>query len=435
MYLIVIHVPFQDAGPGRVRVGADWGRSLHLLRDSLRGRLGPVVVAAPALPAHADWTQQPPVTLHTEREQIFFVKLCDADLRPRRFWRQAGAVYRRCLALARKADVVHAGMNDLFRPISPLGFRAAVMAGRPTVFVEDTDAVAQLRQLSQGRHRWRTELYCRTYEQVMRWAVARADLALLKGRSLHARYGRCARNARDFQDTSYSKAWVIPEAELNAKLAEATTATVLRCVSIGRLVSRKGVDETLRVVAAMEALGISTDLEIIGDGPEAAPLRRLADTLGLRSRVRFSGPAVYGRDLVARLRRFHIMLFTPTAEDTPRSLFDALAAGLPVAGYAVDYVQSVLAGEQCGVMGPVRRPAELAREVARLWHDRPRFSALIQRAAAAGRRNAAEAWYARRAEWTLEAVRARRLPDRQPAAMAELRRRDTAQYPSEAQSK
>ena len=55
MYLIVIHVPFQDAGPGRVRVGADWGRSLHLLRDSLRGRLGPVVVAAPALPARATY--------------------------------------------------------------------------------------------------------------------------------------------------------------------------------------------------------------------------------------------------------------------------------------------------------------------------------------------------------------------------------------------
>ncbi len=408
MYLIVIQVPFQEVAPGVARVGAEWARELQLLRDSLGGRYGRIVVAAPTLPADFEWVELQPVELKATEERISFVRLCDANLRTRHFWPRAASVLRRCLALAKEADVVHAGMSDLYRPIAQFGFFAGLKARVPTVFVEDTDTVTQLLQLNGGARRWGTRLYCHLYGRIMRFAVTRADLSLLKGRLLHARYARFASNARDFHDTSYSGGWVIPESQLDAKISELARSSTLRCLSLGRLVARKGVDETLRVVAELNAMGVPVELDVIGDGPARGALETQVRRSGLESVVRFLGARPYGRQLVEHLRRYHLMLFTPIAEDTPRSLFDCLAAATPIAGYAIDYLRSLLTSEQCGVAAPVRAADVLACEIRDLWINRERLCSLVRRAAAAGRRNSAEVWYARRAGWTFDISHKRR---------------------------
>ncbi len=404
MYLVVIHVPFQTTGEDAVRVGAEWARELQLLRDSLEGRFGEIVVAAPELPPDFSWNEQHPVELSPSREGIRFVRLCRAHLRARQFWPRAWGVYRRCRRLAGEASVVHAGLSDLFRPIAQFGFLAALRAGVPTVFVEDTDTVTQLLQLDGDRPRWRTRFYCDLYGRLMRWAVARADLALLKGRLLHDRYGRFARNARDFHETSYSTAWVIPEEVLAAKMRELAAGPALRCVSLGRLVPRKGVDQSLAVVARLRKLGVPVELDVLGDGPQRSELETLASRAGLNGSVRFLGSRPYDQSFVEGLRSYHLMLFTPTAEDTPRSLFDCFAAGVPVAAFDIDFIRVLLMEERCGVAAPCGDVEALAERIRELWAERSRLAELVRLAAVAGQRNAAENWYARRAQWTFDAA-------------------------------
>ena len=47
MYSVVISVPFRRMNDRVCEVAGDWGKSIVLLRDSLQGRFGPLVIAAP----------------------------------------------------------------------------------------------------------------------------------------------------------------------------------------------------------------------------------------------------------------------------------------------------------------------------------------------------------------------------------------------------
>jgi len=73
-------------------------------------------------------------------------------------------------------------------------------------------------------------------------------------------------------------------------------------VYLGRLVSEKGVPILLQAAAKLLDAGYSFRLKVIGDGPERAKLQKIADSLGLESRVSFLGPLTgepLGNELVA----------------------------------------------------------------------------------------------------------------------------------------
>lgn len=403
-YLLTIHVPFQPIAPRTVRLASDWARSLRLLRDSFGGQFHRFIVAAPAIPVDADWAEQKPVEFSCAAEGFEFVRLCQAGLRTRRFWPQAPAVYRRCRTLAAEATVVHTGMSDLFRPIGFLGFLAAYRAGVPTVFVEDNDVIAESDQMNADRHRWRWWFYSRMRSRLTRWVVARADLSLLKGPLLNARFSRFAKNARDFHDTSHSEVWVMPDAKVENKVDALPQSCTLRCVSVGRLISRKGLDESFCAIAAARRLGVPAELDVIGQGPDRTRLETMVRKLELGPFVKFLGGREYGKALIDELSQYHLMLFTSRFEETPRALFDAVAAAVPIAGYATAYVRSVIESESCGVLAPIGDAAGLAAQIRRLWDDRRMLIGLTRNAAGAGRRHAAERWYQRRAEWVNQII-------------------------------
>ncbi|MBN1491133.1 MAG: glycosyltransferase family 4 protein [Phycisphaerae bacterium] len=407
MYLVVINVPFRSCGPGAAEVASDWGRALALLRDSFHGRFGPLVVAAPELPpGDGPLGSQEPYRLDASDDGISFVRLGDTRWRARDFWRHHRAIRARCRDLARRAEVVHAGMGNLWQPYAYVGFCAGLKAGITTVFVQDGDAVGRLLDLAAGRgllHRFRTRLYCTVYERRARRAVARADLSLLKGRAVNARYGRFARNARDFYDTSYPSDDVIPPTELSAKIDRIRAGKPLRCLSLGRLEDFKRVDDSVRAVDAAVRQAVPVQLDIIGNGPDTGRLRALVDDLGAGAHVRFLGARPYGPALLRELRSYHVYLFTSTADETPRSVFDAFAAGCPLLAYALPYTEQVVDETGAGRCVPRGDRAALARVLTDWCEERSALIDKMRLAAAAGADNSADAWYARRAQWTIEA--------------------------------
>ena len=76
-------------------------------------------------------------------------------------------------------------------------------------------------------------------------------------------------------------------------------------VFLGRLVSDKGVDLLLRAYAELDRP--DWPLTIIGTGPEGALLKRLAEELGISSRVLFLGP-LQGEALVRVLNQHELMV-------------------------------------------------------------------------------------------------------------------------------
>lgn len=407
MYLVTIHVPIYTQGGERL-LATDWKRSLILLRDSFDGRFGRIQVVAPSLDAHSVRSDQP-LELVQPSDEIDLTPSFALNSRTHEFWTKHVHTWRRDVEAALpSADVVHSGFCDVYRPMNFVGFLAALRADKPTVFVQDTDQVLQVSELNHDRpllQRVEARAYCELYERSVRFGVARASLSLLKGRSLQSRYGRFAKNAKSFHDTSYLTREVVSREDLEQRIAELLRGErPLRLVYCGRLEARKGLDESIDALARARAQGAQVTFDIIGDGAERGALERQTQNLGVKAAVRFLGMRVYGRELLADLARYDALLFTPIAEDTPRMIFDGYAAGLPLLGYGIGYVREREAEDGAARSVAVRDPAAVATLICSMDREREQLAKLARRAHEAALYHAADAWYRRRAEWTYEAA-------------------------------
>lgn len=407
MFLLPIIVPIYVDGERRL-VTTDWKRSLELLRDSLPERLLPVVVVAPWLSAATADRAQCLEPIDRLSDGIELDPAIPLPPRARHYWLRGRAQWRARVAdrIAR-ASVVQAGLDDLRRPLMFDALKLAFAASKPTVFVQDTDVVVQMRELAKSRSasaRLKTQFYSRAHERGIRWSVARASLTLLKGRALMRRYGPYARNAREFHDTNYTSAEIIPLKTVLERTVTLASERPVRLVYCGRLVARKGVHRSIELLLGARARGANVELDIIGDGDERAMLEALVARLELPGRVRFLGSVAYGPELIRQLAAYDALFFTPTAEDTPRMIFDGYAAGLPLIASDIDYVVERAHSEEAAVVLPrADRDASIER-LARLCRERGELAALACAAHAAAEHHAADEWYKRRATWVLEAI-------------------------------
>lgn len=113
---------------------------------------------------------------------------------------------------------------------------------------------------------------------------------------------------------------------------DSRTTRNLDLLFVGRLVSDKGVDILLRALADLGDLGVRPGLTIVGDGPEAGPLRELVARLKLGEQVRFTGQVV-GEEL-AEVYRSHEILVVPSRYDEPFGIvaLEGIASGCIVVG-------------------------------------------------------------------------------------------------------
>jgi colanic acid/amylovoran/stewartan biosynthesis glycosyltransferase WcaL/AmsK/CpsK len=159
-------------------------------------------------------------------------------------------------------------------------------------------------------------------------------------------------------------------------LRERQAGSMLRVLTVGRLVEKKGVDLGLEAVAALAARGVPVHYDIVGDGPLHARLEARATELGLGSRVAFHG--WQNQASVARLMQGSDILLAPSRTDStgdkegiPVTLMEAMASGLPVVSTRhsgipelVEHGVSGWLAEESEVAGLVMGLAMLAGDVA-----------------------------------------------------------------------
>jgi glycosyltransferase involved in cell wall biosynthesis len=103
---------------------------------------------------------------------------------------------------------------------------------------------------------------------------------------------------------------------------------------VGRIQLRqKGHDTALRVVTRLLQAGHQLHLMIIGDGPDTPVVRRLADELGIASRIRFLG---WRQDIGVLIPLLDTVLLPSRFEGLPQTALQAATAHVPVVGYSVD---------------------------------------------------------------------------------------------------
>ena len=108
---------------------------------------------------------------------------------------------------------------------------------------------------------------------------------------------------------------------------------IIRCVSVCRLVEKKGIDFAIKALARVVQKHPNIHFTIVGDGPERKSLEQLAKKLKIEDKIVFHGWATQA-EVVSILNRSHIFLLPSRTgsdgneEGIPNALKEAMATGL-----------------------------------------------------------------------------------------------------------
>ncbi|MBL7502677.1 glycosyltransferase family 4 protein [Frankia sp. CNm7] len=186
-----------------------------------------------------------------------------------------------------------------------------------------------------------------------------------------------------------------------------------RALFVGRLVPWKGLRLAIATIADPAARGWR--LDVLGDGPEAGPARRLAARLGVADRVRLRGN-VSRAEVCEAFATADALLALGMREGSGVATAEAIAQGCPVV--CVDRGGlSVLVDDEAGIRVPVtdRLPAALAAALARVG---PRRSPSARWSRARAREQLTRV-YAEVAPRTSESEALSSIPLHRPAAPGE----------------
>ncbi len=185
--------------------------------------------------------------------------------------------------------------------------------------------------------------------------------------------------------------------------ADAPADGPLRFVSAGRLLHWKGFDLAVRAFAAADIP--DAEYWILGDGPHRAALERLAEDLGVQSRVRFFGSVA--RDQVEQcLEAAHVMVHPSLHDSGGWAVIEAMATGRPIICLDLGG-PAVMVDDQTGFSIVPTNADDAVRSIAQAMHlldsDRHR---LAQMGAAASRRVAEVFSWEAKADQLVTAYRA-----------------------------
>jgi len=144
---------------------------------------------------------------------------------------------------------------------------------------------------------------------------------------------------------------------------------------IARLTEQKGHRYLLEALAATPGLA-DVHLMVVGGGELRDELVRTTESLGLSSRVHFTGPR---RDLGDLLGAMDVFVMPSLWEGLPLSLVLAMGAGVPAVATAVAGIPEVIDHDRTGLLVPAGDTPALGAALGRLFTDEA-FRARIGRA-------------------------------------------------------
>jgi glycosyltransferase involved in cell wall biosynthesis len=154
------------------------------------------------------------------------------------------------------------------------------------------------------------------------------------------------------------------------------SAVPVRLAMIARFEPQKDHATLFRALAEVRELDWTIDL--IGDGPLLPAAQATCERLGLAERVRFHGAVT---DVPSLLSRAQVYLLVTNWEGFPRSILEAMRAGLPVVASDVGGVSEAVQDGASGFVVPRNDAAAVARGLRALIED----PALRRRQGARGR--------------------------------------------------
>jgi glycosyltransferase involved in cell wall biosynthesis len=137
---------------------------------------------------------------------------------------------------------------------------------------------------------------------------------------------------------------------------------------VGRLVPQKGIEYLIRTVPRISHRFPEAKFVIVGEGWMRGHLEWLADQVGQRWRINFTG-FISDSDLVALTKSADVMIVPSVYEPFGIVALEGMAAGVPVVASQVGGLAEVVEHDKTGVWVYPRSPDSIAWGVGRVLSD------------------------------------------------------------------
>lgn len=167
--------------------------------------------------------------------------------------------------------------------------------------------------------------------------------------------------------------------------------------TIARLAPQKGVEHFIRAAALVLKAHPEARFTVVGDGPFRAELESLAESLGIRQSIAFTG---FREDALSLAAGFDVFVLASLRETFGITLVEALSQGVPVVASRTGGIPEIVDGSTTGLLAAPGSAEEIAAQVCKLLDDR----GLAARLAENGRRFVRETFTAERMVSRTEAL-------------------------------
>jgi glycosyltransferase involved in cell wall biosynthesis len=255
-----------------------------------------------------------------------------------------------------------AGRNNLFHVMANSGWSWHLFAA-PAIWVAHFRGVRVVVNYRGGE----AETFLRRSAALVRFSMRRTAALVVPSGFLRQVFSRFGMDAR-----------IVPNIVDLAKFHPAAVGPAGIHIVIARnLEPLYDIGTGLRAMALLVRRYPDARMSIAGSGPERDRLVRLADELGIRSRVNFTGKLDSG-EMAELYRSATISLNTALADNMPNSVLEALASGLPVVSTNVGGVPYLVEHDKTAVLVQPGDAAGMAEAMACVIEDRALRGRLVR---------------------------------------------------------
>lgn len=295
-----------------------------------------------------------------------------------------GGNLRKLIKAIKRSDFVHTGCGGFPYFFSPcfLAFRLALIQKKEVLYVMDCDLVGKLEvdQISRNTNFLKKALwalFAKLSWRLYTGCLRTASLTFLLGEGVVSRYGDYAHNFLQIYQPIVGLEELIPEAELQEKLAALENATAFQICFAGRLAEEKGVEVLLRAVVRLTGK-YDFIVNVYGDGEQRHEYEELAKELGLSDVVVFHGNKVWGEVLFGELRKNSIQIVPHLTLEMTRNVFDGMASGCALVVSDTTALQGLITDSDAGVLFKTGDPESLAGSLQEMFTDPHKISKYIR---------------------------------------------------------
>lgn len=147
------------------------------------------------------------------------------------------------------------------------------------------------------------------------------------------------------------------------------TKKPFKLIVVSRQSYHKGAGRTMAALSVLKQRGINAEFTIIGDGDYLDDLKKLAVELDLTDQVNFLGQ-VGSTEVINQLRQADLFVFPTTApEGFPKSVLEAMSAGLPIITSRVSVLPELVGNTDSGFALEELSPEAIADAIQTLASD------------------------------------------------------------------